>query len=120
MDRIFIEGLEVDAVIGVYDWEQKIRQTLVLDLELAWDTRTAASQDALVHTIDYDAVSQRLTAHIRGKSFQLLETVAQDCAEILQQEFHVPGLRLRIAKPGAVKNARAVGVMIERGRFSGV
>jgi dihydroneopterin aldolase len=116
MDQIFIEDLTVETVIGVYEWEHDIRQQLVLNIEMSWDISTAAKDDALEHTIDYDGVSRRLTDFIENGQFLLVETVAERCADILLHEFHIPKVRIKVAKPGAVKNARAVGVCIERQR----
>ena len=116
MDKVFIEGLQADAVIGIHDWERRIRQTLRLDLELGFDNRVPAASDAVADTLDYDAISRRLTTFIEASSFGLVETLAERCAAILQDEFGVAWLRLRLAKPGAVRNAVAVGVIIERGR----
>lgn len=115
MDKVFIEGLQADAVIGIHDWEKRIRQTLRLDLELGFDNRVPAASDDVADTLDYDAISRRLTAYIEASSFGLVETLAERCAAILQDEFGVAWLRLRLAKPGAVRNAVAVGVVIERG-----
>jgi len=115
VDIVFIRELRADAVIGVYDWERSIRQTLVLDLEMAWDNRPAAAGDALGAALDYAAVSSRVIACIEGSSYQLLEALAEDLAALVLAEFGVPWLRLRLCKPGAVQQARDVGVLIERG-----
>ncbi len=115
MDTVFIEGLRVDAIIGVYDWERSIRQQLVLDVELAADNRRAASGDRIEDAVDYAAISARLIAHIKGSECQLIETLAEQLAAILLEEFAIAWLRLRLAKPGAVAQARTVGVVIERG-----
>ncbi|RLQ21193.1 dihydroneopterin aldolase [Seongchinamella sediminis] len=115
MDRVYIKGLKTDAVIGVYDWERDIRQTLVLDLELAADNRAAAATDAIEDAVDYDAISGRILAYVADSEFQLIETLAERVAEIVLSEFGVPWLRLRLAKPGAVAEAGDVGVIIERG-----
>ena len=115
MDTVFIRGLRVDTVIGVYDWERRVRQSVVLDLELANDNRLAAADDNLAHTIDYAAVCSRITSFIERSEFLLVETMAEQVAAILLQEFGVPWLRLRLCKPGAVANAGVVGVEIERG-----
>lgn len=116
MDKVFIEGLQADAVIGIHDWERRIRQTLRLDIELGFDNRVPAASDDVADTLDYDAISRRLTAFIQASEFGLVETLAERCAQILQDEFGVRWLRLRLAKPGAVGNAVAVGVIIERGQ----
>jgi len=115
VDIVFIRELHADAVIGVYDWERSIRQTLVLDLEMAWDNRPAAAGDAIGQALDYAAVSSRVIEHMEASSCQLLETLAEDLAALVLAEFGVPWLRLRLCKPGAVQQARDVGVLIERG-----
>jgi 7,8-dihydroneopterin aldolase/epimerase/oxygenase len=115
VDIVFIRELRADTVIGVYDWERTVRQTVVLDLEMATDIRKAASDDALEHTLDYAAISARLLSFIEGSEFELVETMAEQLAAIVLSEFNVPWLRLRLSKPGAVAQARDVGVLIERG-----
>lgn len=116
MDIVFIRDLRVETVIGIYDWEREIRQAVVLDLELGCDVRRAAASDSIEDTLNYKAVSKRLTSFIEASSFQLVETLAERCAEILLQEFGVTWLRLSLNKIGAVSGARDVGVLIERGR----
>jgi 7,8-dihydroneopterin aldolase/epimerase/oxygenase len=119
MDKVFIEGLEIEALIGIYDWERRIRQTLVFDLEMAFDNRVPAASDAIADTLDYKAVSKRLIAFVGSSDFGLVETLAERCAEIVLSEFAVSHLRLKLSKPGAVRGARAVGVVIERSRDAG-
>lgn len=115
MDIIFIRELRIDTVIGVYDWERQVRQTVVLDLEMATDITLAAGDDALEHTLDYAAISTRLLDFIGLSEFELVETMAEQVAALVMVEFQVPWLRLRLCKPGAVAQARDVGVLIERG-----
>jgi len=115
MDKVFIDGLQADAVIGIYDWERRIRQTLRLDLELGFDNRKPAASDDVADTLDYDAISRRLTAFIQASEFGLVETLAERGAALVIDEFGVAWLRLRLTKPGAVANAAGVGVIIERG-----
>ena len=114
-DKVFIEGLEIEALIGIYDWERRIRQPLQFDIEMAFDNRRPAASDAIADTLDYKAVSKRLIAFVEASSFQLVETLAERCAAILREEFGVAWLRLKLSKPGAVRGARGVGVVIERG-----
>jgi dihydroneopterin aldolase len=116
MDRVFIEGLEIEALIGIYDWERRVRQPLVFDLEMAFDNRVPAASDDIAHTLDYKAVSNRIRAYVAESGFGLVETLAERVAEIVLAEFPVRHLRLKLSKPGAVRGARAVGVIIERGR----
>ena len=115
MDTVFIRELRADTVIGVYDWERSIRQSVVLDLEMATDNRRAAATDSIDDALDYAAVSARVLAFIEGSEFQLIETMAEQVAALILEEFGVPWLRLRLCKPGAVARARDVGVVIERG-----
>lgn len=114
-DIVFIRDLRVETVIGVYDWERAIRQTVSLDLEMAADVAGAARTDAIAEALDYKTVAKRLIAFVGESEFQLVETLAERCAAIVMEEFGVPWLRLSIAKPGAVRGSREVGVMIERG-----
>lgn len=116
MDKVFIEALEIDAVIGIYDWERKIRQKLVFDLEMAFDNRVPAASDAIADTVDYKAVSKRLIAFVSESKFELVESLAEHCAAIVLEEFGVSHVRLKLSKPGAVTGSRAVGVVIERTR----
>ncbi|WP_231288247.1 dihydroneopterin aldolase [Mariprofundus ferrooxydans] len=113
-DRVLIEGLEVRTVIGIYDWEREIRQTVRLDLEMAWDTSKAARSDDIADTLDYKAVSKRLIGFVEGSSFGLIEALAEHCARIVIDEFNVPWLRLKMSKPGAVRGSENVAVLIER------
>lgn len=115
MDRVFIEGLEVDTVIGAYDWERGIRQCLRLDLSFAWDNRPAAAGDDLTLALDYASVSSRIQAFAEQAQFQLVETFAERLARELMDEFKITWLRLKVTKPGAVPAASGVGVEIERG-----
>lgn len=118
-DILFIRQLRVDTVIGVHDWERKITQTLVLDIEIACDIRSAAASDALNDAVDYYRVSMRLIELGRNARFELVERFAETAATILQEEFAAPWVRLRVAKPGAVPEAADVGVLIERGARDG-
>jgi dihydroneopterin aldolase len=116
MDKVFIEALEIEALIGIYDWERRIRQPLLFDLEMSFDNRKPASTDDIADTLDYKAVSKRLIEYVSASSFGLVETLAERCAEIVLSEFAVSHVRLKLSKPGAVRGARAVGVIIERSR----
>ncbi|NNK31939.1 MAG: dihydroneopterin aldolase [Xanthomonadales bacterium] len=114
MDRVFIENLTVETVIGIFDWEREIRQAVSLDLEMDFDIRKAAASDAIEDTLDYKAVSKRLIHFIEASSFQLVESLAEQCAAIVLDEFPVRRLKLKLSKPGAVRGSSAVGVIIER------
>lgn len=115
-DTIFIEKLTVFATIGVYDWEQQIKQKLVFDLEMAWDSSRAAATDDVQYCLNYAEVSQFILDYVVSKPFLLIETVAYQVAEQLQQRFAIPWLRLKLSKPSAVAQAAAVGIIVERGQ----
>ena len=116
MDIVFIKDLEIETVIGIYDWERKIRQVVCLNLEMGTDIRRAAASDRIEDTLDYKAVAKRLIGFVEKSSFGLVETLAERCAEIVLDEFPVEWLKLRLDKPGAVRGSKSVGIIIERGR----
>ncbi len=115
MDIVYIRELEIETIIGIFDWERKVRQMISLDLEMGWDIRPAAASDDIAHAMDYKAVSKRLIGFIEGSEFFLVETLAEQVAAIVREEFGVPWLRLRVSKPGALRGAKDVGILIERG-----
>jgi len=115
MDIVYIRELQVETVIGIYDWEREVRQTVSLDLEMGTDIRAAAATEDIENTLNYKTVAKRLAAFISQSEFLLVETMAEEIAQIVRDEFNVPWLRLRLSKPGAVRGARDVGVIIERG-----
>ena len=114
MDSIFIEGLEVEAQIGVYDWEKAIRQRLVFDLEIFTDIKAAAASDELAQTIDYKAVSDSVSAYVSGTEFELIEALAENLAKLLIQKFTMTRLRVRVSKPTAIPEAKNVSLLIDR------
>ena len=118
MDIIFIRELRVATVIGIYDWERRIQQTVVIDIELGADTRHAAQTDRIEDTLSYKDVAKRVSEFVGASEFLLLEALAESVIELIQREFAVPWVRLRVAKPGAVTGARDVGIIIERGERS--
>ena len=115
MDIVFLRDLRVETVIGIYEWERNTRQEVVLDLEMATDVRRAAASDDIEDALNYKSVAKRLIAFVEDSRFQLVETLAESCAEIVLKEFGVPWVRLSLNKVGAVRGARDVGVIIERG-----
>ena len=116
MDTIVLHGLEVKAAVGVFEWEKRIEQTLKVDIEMAADAEAAAASDRIEDTLDYKAVAHRVREFVAGADCALVETLAQRLAEALMDEFGIGWLRLSLQKPGAVRGAKSVGVVIERGR----
>ncbi|MDH3977963.1 MAG: dihydroneopterin aldolase [Gammaproteobacteria bacterium] len=112
---MFVTDLRVDAIVGTWDWERAMTQTISIDLEMAWDIGPAADDDDIEKTLDYRAVSKRVAAFVGESRFKLIETMAEQLAALIQNEFSVPWLKVRIHKPGAVRGSRDVGILVERG-----
>ncbi len=115
MDTIYLHGLTVDAVIGIWEWERKIRQKVVIDIDMDADIRKAAASDSVEDTLNYKLVAKRVIELAETSGFQLVETLAEGVADIVRNEFGVPWVRVKINKPGAIRGSRDVGVIIERG-----
>lgn len=115
MDVVYIRDLQIETIIGIYDWEREVRQTISLDLEMAADIRRAAATDDIQHTLNYKAVAKRLIAFVEESQCLLVERLAEEIATIVLGEFNVPWLKLRLSKPGALRGSKDVGIIIERG-----
>ena len=118
MDKIFIHALKSEAIIGIYDWERQVRQTVLLDIEISADIRKAALTDSIDDTLNYKRVAKRALAFIEGSQFHLVETLAEHLAMLVLEEFGVAWVRITLNKPGAVRNSKDVGVALERNRES--
>ena len=114
MDKIFLRELRVEAVIGIWEWEQRIRQTVSIDLELAADARAAAAADSVESTLNYRDVAKRVQTFVAESRFHLVESMAESVARVIVEEFKVRWVRVSVAKPGAIRGAREVGIVIER------
>lgn len=119
MDKVFIRGLQVDAVIGVFEWEKQVRQPLIFDVEMAWDIRQAAATDDLQYALNYQAVAECIEQFVTAKPYQLLESMLEHLSAHLLATFGMPWLSVRVEKPAVVPQARAVGLYIERGSLKG-
>lgn len=114
MDKIFLRGLRVEAVIGVWEWERHIRQIINIDLEMAADIRRAAESDSIDAALNYKEIAKRLIALVEESEFQLVETLAETLARVIVVDFGVPWVRLSVSKPGAIEGSQDVGVSVER------
>ena len=114
MDIIFLSGLTTECIIGIWDWERRVKQKVVVDLEMGADIRRAAGSDRIDDTLDYKSVSKRLLQFIGDSEFQLVETLTERIAELVITEFSVPWVRVRLNKQGAIRGSRDVGILIER------
>jgi 7,8-dihydroneopterin aldolase/epimerase/oxygenase len=115
-DRIFLRGLTAECIIGFIDWERRVKQTVLVDLELPVDCRRASVSDDVADTVDYKRVAKRVLAYIEASEFKLVETLAHRLALLLLEEFGLEWVRISLNKPGAIRNSRDVGVVIERSR----
>ena len=114
MDVIFLTGLATDCIIGIWDWERRVKQKVVVDIEMAADIRKAAASDAIQDTVDYKKVAKRLLQFVSESQFQLVETLTERIAQIVVTEFGVPWVRVRLNKQGAIRGSRDVGILVER------
>lgn len=115
MDKIFLDELKIDTIIGIWDWERKIRQTVIIDIEMSADIARAAATDSVEDTLNYKSVAKRVQQFVGDSSFQLVETLAERIAAIIRDEFGVAWVKVRVNKPGAIRGSKNVGVEIERG-----
>jgi len=114
MDIIFLSGLTTECIIGIWDWERRVKQKVVIDLEMGSDIRKAARTDVIEDTLDYKGVAKRLLSFVGESEFQLVETLAERIARVVVTEFDVPWVRVRLNKQGAIRGSRDVGILIER------
>ena len=115
MDIVYIRDLRIETIIGIYQWEREVKQTVSFDLEMAHDIRKAAATDDIAFVLNYKSIAKRLIKFIEESEFLLVERMAEEVAGIVMNEFNVPWLRLRVSKPGALRGSQDVGIVIERG-----
>ncbi|GAB2996651.1 dihydroneopterin aldolase [Psychrosphaera aestuarii] len=113
-DIVFIEALKVDTVIGVYEWEKSIQQTLQFDVEMRTDISAAAKVDDLSKTVDYAVVAEDIVRLAKDNQAELIETVAEKVAEQILTHYSVNSVKITLRKLGAVASTKSVGVIIER------
>ncbi len=118
MDIIFLRDLEIDATIGIFEWEKRIKQKVRVNLEMGTDISKAAASDSIDNALDYKAISKRIVQFVEESRYELIETLIEKVAEIMLNEFNVPWVRVTISKLGAIRGSRDVGITIERGERS--
>jgi 7,8-dihydroneopterin aldolase/epimerase/oxygenase len=116
MDKIFIHALKTEAIVGIFDWERQVKQTVLIDLELSADIRKAALSDSIDDTLNYKRVAKRVLAFVAASQFHLVETLAEHVAMLMLEEFGVAWVGISLSKPGAIRSSRDVGVVLERDR----
>ncbi len=115
-DTVFVHELKIETIIGIWGWERKIRQIVSIDLEMGADIRRAAETDSIDDTLNYKAISKRVQQFVAESDFQLVETMAEKIADLVLQEFKVPWIQVRVSKPGAIRGAKNVGILIHRSK----
>ena len=116
MDKIFIHALKTEAIIGIFDWERQVKQTVIVDIEIGVDVTKAALSDSIEDTLNYKRVAKRVLTFVEASKFHLVETLAEQVAMLILEDFGIAWVRLSLSKPGAIRSSRDVGVIIERGR----
>lgn len=116
MDKIFLNDLNIDTIIGIYDWERQVLQTLTFDLEMDWDIREAAATEDINKTLDYDTIAKTLVAFVTASRYQLIETLAEDVCQLLLKQFPIPKIKLTLSKPVAIHGQNTARIVIERCR----
>jgi 7,8-dihydroneopterin aldolase/epimerase/oxygenase len=116
MDKIFIRALKAEAIIGIYDWERQVKQTVLVDIEISADVRKAALSDSIDDTLNYKRVAKRVLAFVESSRCRLVETLSEQIAMLILEEFEVAAVRVELSKPGAVRGSKDVGVILERKR----
>jgi dihydroneopterin aldolase len=116
MDKIFIHALKTEAIIGIFDWERQVKQTVLIDIEVSADIAKAARSDSIEDTLNYKRIAKRVLAFVEGSKFHLVETLGESIAMLLLEEFGLAWVSITLSKPGAIRSSRDVGVMLERDR----
>jgi 7,8-dihydroneopterin aldolase/epimerase/oxygenase len=114
LDKIFIHELKTEVIVGIFDWERQVKQTVLIDIEFSADIRKAALSDSIDDTLNYKKVAKRVLAFIEGSSFHLVESLAEHIAMLILEDFGVAWVRIALSKPGAIRSSRDVGVVLER------
>jgi dihydroneopterin aldolase len=114
MDKIFIHALKTETIVGIFDWERQVKQTVVMDIEFSADIAKAALSDSIDDTLNYKGVAKRVLAFVDESNFHLVETLAERIAMLILEEFGVSWVSVTLSKPGAIRGSRDVGVTLER------
>src|ERR1700721_3737341 len=114
MDKIFIHALKTEGIIGIFDWERQVKQTVIVDIQISADIRKAALSDSIDDTLNYKRVAKRVLAFVEESKFHLVETLAEHIAMLILEDFGIAGGRISLSKPGAIRSSRDVGVVLER------
>lgn len=118
MDRIFLSEMKIETTVGIWEWEKRIKQQVIIDIEMSADIKKAAATDQIEDTLNYKAVAKSVRKLVEESSFQLVETMAEKISELVIGEHNVSWVKVKVNKPGAIRGSKGVGIIIERGVMS--
>ena len=114
MDKVLIKNLQVETIIGIFNWEREVRQVVSIDLEMEFDNKVAAKSDDIENALDYKKIGKRVSSYVERSKFKLVERLAEQIAKLVLKEFPVSSLTISVTKPGALRGAESVGISITR------
>ena len=115
-NKIFVKDLEIEAIIGIFDWEREVKQLIKISYEVEVDIKKAFKSDNIKDTFDYKNTSKKIIKFVEKSSFQLIEALAEKISKIIMQDERVLNLSLSVSKPGALRGSKEVGLTIFRSR----
>ena len=114
MDKVLIKNLQVETIIGIFNWEREVRQVVSIDLEMEFDNKVAAKSDDIEDALDYKKIGKRVSSYVERSKFKLVERLAEQIAKLVLKEFPVASLKVSVTKPGALRGSESVGISITR------
>ena len=114
MDKVFIKNLQVETIIGIFNWEREVRQVVSIDLTMEFDNKKAAKSDDIDDALDYKKIGKRVSSYVERSKFKLVERLAEQIAKLVLKEFPVASLKVSVTKPGALRGSESVGISITR------
>ena len=114
MDKVLIKNLQVETIIGIFNWEREVRQVVSIDLEMEFDNKVAAKSDDIKDALDYKKIGKRVSSYVKRSKFKLVERLAEQIAKLVLKEFPVSSLTISVTKPGALRGSESVGISITR------
>ena len=114
MDKVLIKNLQVETIIGIFNWEREVRQVVSIDLTMEFDNKVAAKSDDIEDALDYKKIGKRVSSYVERSKFKLVERLAEQIAKLVLKEFPVSSLTISVTKPGALRGSESVGISITR------
>ena len=114
MDKVFIENLEIETIIGIFGWEREVKQIVRISLEMSFDISKAGKSDNIDDALDYKKLGKSIVNFVENSSFFLVEKMAEEIASLVLKNEQIEEIKLRVEKPGALRGSKSVGVEILR------